>query len=358
MANSNMFVVYTSSSGSNVTISPRTTSSHSPPDANPNTRLQLLEGSGVSNGVMTANVKCSNCNSWSGGTMDFTASKGNWIYAYKSSGGPLNSDDVSAQITRHSSEAVFSWDFANAKGGASVNPLINTPPATTGGAGGRPNGGSTTTGVTTIRASGSNRRAMIIAHGVLASLAFVIFFPVGAILIRVASFPGLVWIHAAFQAFAYVIYIAAVGLGIYIACGANQLSNHHPIIGLVLFAILFFQPALGWMHHVFYKRTGGATMWTHAHVWVGRITVTLGIINGGLGLKLATCSGNGSRAGEIVYGVIAGLMWLVWVACIFIGSKRKQAAVAETSQKLADERRSGSNPGNAEMAGHYDPKQQ
>lgn len=58
MANSNMFIVYTSSSGSNVTLSPRTTSSHNAPSSNANAQVTLLEGSGVSNGVMTANVKC------------------------------------------------------------------------------------------------------------------------------------------------------------------------------------------------------------------------------------------------------------------------------------------------------------
>jgi hypothetical protein len=58
MANSNMFVVYTSSGGSNVTLSPRTTSSYQAPSHNGDAQVVLLEGSGVSNGVMTANVKC------------------------------------------------------------------------------------------------------------------------------------------------------------------------------------------------------------------------------------------------------------------------------------------------------------
>jgi hypothetical protein len=58
MANSNMFVVYTSADGNNVTLSPRTTSSYSAPSPNDAAQVTLLEGSGVSNGVMTANVRC------------------------------------------------------------------------------------------------------------------------------------------------------------------------------------------------------------------------------------------------------------------------------------------------------------
>jgi len=58
MPNSNIFVVYTSGSGNNVTLSPRSTSSYQPPSPNDAAQVTLLEGSGVSNGVMTANVRC------------------------------------------------------------------------------------------------------------------------------------------------------------------------------------------------------------------------------------------------------------------------------------------------------------
>lgn len=58
MAGSNIFVVYTSADGSNVTLSPRSASSYVMPTFNSAAQVELLEGSGVSNGVMTANVKC------------------------------------------------------------------------------------------------------------------------------------------------------------------------------------------------------------------------------------------------------------------------------------------------------------
>ncbi|KAI7183375.1 hypothetical protein KC363_g8258, partial [Hortaea werneckii] len=56
---------------------------------------------------------------------------------------------------------------------------------------------------------------MIIAHAVLATLAFALLFPVGGIMIRLASFPGLWWVHGLFQIFAYMLYIAAFAIGIY-----------------------------------------------------------------------------------------------------------------------------------------------
>lgn len=71
----------------------------------------------------------------------------------------------------------------------------------------------------------TRNRNILIAHGTLAALAFVILFPAGAITIRLASFPGVVWFHAAFQAFAYFVYIAAFGLGVYMANNLSLVST-------------------------------------------------------------------------------------------------------------------------------------
>ena len=47
--------------------------------------------------------------------------------------------------------------------------------------------------------------------------AFAFLFPIGAIIIRTASFRGLVWVHAGIQIFAYLLALAGLGLGVYIA---------------------------------------------------------------------------------------------------------------------------------------------
>lgn len=56
-----------------------------------------------------------------------------------------------------------------------------------------------------------------LAHGVLASLAFVIFFPFGAISIRVIPSKVAFYLHVAFQVLGYLTFIAAFGLGVYLA---------------------------------------------------------------------------------------------------------------------------------------------
>lgn len=89
----------------------------------------------------------------------------------------------------------------------------------------------------------------------------------------------------------------------------------------MVFGLLFFQPALGWIHHRAYQQTGSRVVWSHAHIWLGRILITLGIINGGLGLQLA----DNTTAGEIAYGVIAGLVWLVYLGVAVYGEWRRHA---------------------------------
>ena len=56
--------------------------------------------------------------------------------------------------------------------------------------------------------------------------------------------------------------------------------NHHFIIGLILIAVFFIQPILGWVHHVKFKKLQRRTGWSHAHLWTGRFGITLGIVNG------------------------------------------------------------------------------
>ncbi|KAH6644678.1 integral membrane protein [Boeremia exigua] len=186
----------------------------------------------------------------------------------------------------------------------------------------------------------SSRQKVLIAHGVLASLAFVILFPVGSILIRLGSFRGAWLIHGLFQVFAYLVYTAAVGIGIWLAQQApaevGLLDSYHPIIGLFLFATLIFQPIMGYVHHLKYKKYQRRTLWSYGHLWLGRVAITLGMINGGLGLLLAYDAPLGfapSQGQVIAYGIIAAIMWLLYVTAAVIGERRRSIA----GRKIDDE---------------------
>lgn len=420
MSGANIFVLYTDSTGQNVTLSPRLGTGNVQPRHNSAAQAELLEGTGVADGVMTANVRCSSCSSWSGGSMDFSQSSASWIYAWYS-GDALNTDELNANINQHQQASSFDWDLSAAVNSENVNPFVagSTTDSGSGTTTGSTDSGSVPATCTPIAAnadgssatatSGSSTASstsssssdddnwdgtgrppwadddqqgppdwwndddnnnsklrrrqstsdacpsgyapisasnggsssssggppasstIILAHAVLACLAFVGLFPIGGILIRVASFTGLVWVHAAVQCLAYVLYIAAFGIGVWMATNMGYISSAHPIIGIVLLLVLLGQPLFGFLHHKLFKKYQHRTLWSYVHIGIGRIAILLGMVNGGLGLQLA-----GSRGSSVIaYGVIAGIVGLTYIAAIIFGeTKRRRGAANARGSRL------------------------
>ena len=104
--------------------------------------------------------------------------------------------------------------------------------------------------------------------------------------------------------------------------------------------MIFFQPFFGLMHHLLFKRHLRRTFWSYAHLWLGRIIVTLGIINGGLGLRLARRLpiGRPSRGAIIGYSVAAGVMWLLYVLAVVLGENRRRRVRQTAAQATGNEK--------------------
>lgn len=269
MAGSNIFVVYADASGNNVTLSPRLGKGQVQPEFDNEAQVFLLEGSGIANGKMTANVRCtlslfhlplfyhppfhplppfrrlslqsllsitntlllnvgSNCMSWQGGTMDVTSSSSSWIWAVRQ-GSALNQDSPSADISQHNSVSAFTFDLTKARGGSSVNPFLETS-VTPSGTVTSSVSVSTPTGVSSGSSEVSSKSTggpTATAHGAIMALVFVILYPLGAIIIRVLSFRSLVWVHAGMQLVSYLLALAGLGLGVYL--GTEKTYKVRPI---------------------------------------------------------------------------------------------------------------------------------
>lgn len=203
MKGSQMFIIYANGAGTNITLSPRLSSGHDEPSAENDSKVSLLGGSGIANGNMTANILCQNCNTWNGGSMNLSGPGQSWIWASKQ-GNPIASDSISAHIQQHDDGgyANFALDLNLLSPSNFPNPFLDptNPPVI--------DAGDSSAGYDGIA---------IPTHGVIMCLAFIIGFPLGAFLIRLASFRGLVWIHAAVQLLSYLGAIIGLGFGIYIA---------------------------------------------------------------------------------------------------------------------------------------------
>ncbi|KAF8246272.1 CBD9-like protein [Wilcoxina mikolae CBS 423.85] len=331
MAGALIFVVYPSASGKNVTVSPRLGRGHSEPQYSSSIQITLLDGSGVSGNTMTANFRCANCRSWSGNTLDTTSTKQNFIWA-SGPGDTIKSDDESQNINQHFDKGNFQLNLVTATGGSgSVNPFTSTS-GSTGNSGTSTGSGSSSTddsksgntGGSSAAAPVTKATKVLIAHGVIMALTWVILFPLGAAFIRLLGnyLPNAFVMHRTLQLFNVCLAIVGMSLGMWTS-GLNKthFTQFHQYFGVILVGMLFVQGALGQLHHSEYQQTGKRSVWSYLHIWVGRTVIVLAIINGGIGLgpKLAN-----ANSGQIAaYSIVALVVVITYSTFYFLQSRGK-----------------------------------
>ncbi|GAO14667.1 uncharacterized protein UV8b_05263 [Ustilaginoidea virens] len=305
MAGADMFVVYADGRG-NVTLSTRQGRGHVAPTYAAKQGVELLEGSGVLDGTMVANVRCRNCSGLGAG------GSSQWLSAWKD-GRSLDSASPSAQIAYHDGHEQFSVDLAAAALPSDANPFVS------GGGGIAGTGGSASRPGAVVVANGNPNEALLHAHGVIMTLVFLLGFPVGSLLM---PWLGSWILHMSWQLVVFALMWAGFGTGYVLASRTGLFFKQaHTRLGIILCCLVGLQPVLGWLHHrhyVAHQRRGAVS---HAHVWYGRAIIVLGVVNGALGLRLA-----GSRmpfvvAYYTVLGAVAAL-YLATVAFRALGGRR------------------------------------
>lgn len=213
MADANIFLMYADGNG-NVTISPRQASGHIMPTVADNgADLELLDGSGVSDGFMTANVRCSNCESWKSSTMDLAGSSSSWVAAWRE-GSAINSAQVDARISQHSDPTSFNIDLTQATVASDSNPFSGDNASSGGGSSGGSTGsgsGGGSGGAVSEQDNAGASPSVLLAHGVAMTIVFIVLYPLGAILMPLL---GKWLVHAVWQVVALLLMWAAFGLGV------------------------------------------------------------------------------------------------------------------------------------------------
>ncbi|KAJ5798627.1 cellobiose dehydrogenase [Penicillium pulvis] len=311
MQGANIFIVYASADGNNVTVSPRAGVEHVEPLYNSQARLSVLDGSGISNGIITANIRCESCITWSGGHEDTTALSSPWVWAFKY-GNPLQTNSLSAPIIIHDVSGVAALNLQKAIGGTSENPFLG-PSSTT-----------NSSGQVVSSDNSPSIQKKRIAHAVIMITAFVVMFPSFALVLHAFPSHSIVWVHAFLQLSTLALAIAGLGLGISMAIELQLVGTYHPIIGIVaVSSLIAFQPAMGLLQHQYFRKYGKRGPLGRLHQWFGRVIVTLGIINGGLGFHLTGIGTPLAPIGAVVaYSVFAGLVGLGYVLMFYFFAYR------------------------------------
>lgn len=324
MAGSDIFLMYQDGTG-NVTLSTRAGRGHVMPQFSDMPGVELLAGSGVQGGKMVANVKCSQCSN-----LDLSG-QSNWIAAWLE-GDALDSTSTSASISMHDGETGFTVDLSQASISSDANPFVNPAPGNggNGGNGGNQSGSGDGNGGSggAIQESSGGGEDLPRIHGIIMSVVFVLGYPIGAMLqpiIRVW------WIHATFQSLVFLLMWAGFGTG-YVQSDRDGIffDQAHTRMGTILVALIALQPVLGWLHHWQYKKIKSRGAYSYIHIWYGRALMTIGVVNGGLGLQLS----GASNTYKIAYSVVAAIIGALYILVSLFGSWRRRRDTRREKERL------------------------
>ncbi|KAK3668954.1 hypothetical protein LTR17_009177 [Elasticomyces elasticus] len=334
MAGSFMLIVYTSSNGTGVTLSPRRATEHSEPSYEKDIKCDLvadnndLKGgnvvtrNGSASTTMSVNAVCHNLTQYASNGPFPLLQNQPMIYAVGPSSyhGPgLRSNDPAAGLARHTAYGHFSIDMTKAVSKDSSTAGVPLP-----------NDGDNwaLAGASADGQPQADHDPAPRIHGFIMSLCFVIIFPVGALVLRALK---RVILHAVVQAIGLFLVCCATAGGIVVSMQYNRSKNFasaHQIIGILLLLALFAQLGLGIVHHRLYKKTQQPTKMGKIHLYMGPAILILGIINAPIGFVFA-----GEGRLSLPFVLVLLLMAIVYITVRFgaklcgRGRKRQVAPV-------------------------------
>jgi Cytochrome domain of cellobiose dehydrogenase/Eukaryotic cytochrome b561 len=227
---------------------------------------------------------------WPKTTIDPSSPSQPWIWAHNPTS-PISIGDGTIQLHPHDPQHGFGFFWTDFKSAAAAASSSQAPPSF-------PTSDSssgllhlTTTTPPPIYGLGGPtiRNWMFHLHGLLTSLAFLLLYPLGALLLRTSD-PRAFNFHWTTQAFASVLLVLGATLGWVLS---RKIELVHQLVGLAIVGAVGVQLLLGWRHHVRFlrtKRSGGSWM-AKGHVWIGRMLMGLGWVNVLLGLCARGYSG-------------------------------------------------------------------
>ncbi|RFN51732.1 hypothetical protein FIE12Z_3935 [Fusarium flagelliforme] len=303
MSGSTMFVIYQDGMG-NVTLSTRKGYGHNTPTFDSMSDVKLIEGSGLSNKTMVANIQWDDVSG-----IDLKGSS-SWISAWKK-GSPLNTSDTTADFDEHDGTDGFSVDLSEATFSGNANPFTNLS--------------NVQSSDNTISGGGGGEDYTGSAHGFIMAIVFLLGFPIGSVLIPLL---GRWLVHASWQIIAFVIMWVGFGVGKVAADrGGDWFHEPHVVLGTPVCVLMSIQPVLGWIHHRNYLKHQRRTTISHGHIWYGRGIMIVGIVNGGIGLQLSGAS-TGLVAAYAILSILVSTIYATGAIRKMVQLRKKEHQVS------------------------------
>ncbi|ROV89052.1 hypothetical protein VSDG_08736 [Cytospora chrysosperma] len=275
-----VLMIYSSASADNVTFSPRLAAGHTEPEYYSSLDYETLaDNTGLVNSTTYVySAVCHNCRSWHGGSIDVNSTAQEFIFA-TGPAGDVRSDSQQASVKVHYEHGTFTMDLKHATGVAGPAVLNYTTADD--------NDGATLVGKIT---EGMNDWVAVM-HAVFMIGCFVGLMPFGVLVLRAGK-----W--------------------------SKNFNTAHQIIGLIVVIFLLGQFVMGFMHHREFKKTQEPTKLAPIHVWMGRLIIVLGIVNGFLGFPLALSPVYDYALLGLVLAVTSGILFVL--SCKLLINRRRQ----------------------------------
>jgi hypothetical protein len=175
------------------------------------------------------------------------------------------------------------------------------------------------------------------AHACIMSIVFIVLYPLGAISLHlpIEHIPYLresylrnkvMAIHVPIQAIAFVMMVGGMALGIRLGHDLGYLAHPvqaHVVIGLLTVStIIIFQPIMGILQHMYFRKTGRKSVFAYIHRWTGRGAVALGMINSGLGFKLAKANVVIPKRSYVRSYALLAVLVSIWISFVIFDEFR------------------------------------
>jgi hypothetical protein len=220
-----------------------------------------------------------------------------------------SSSAVDATLEQHKDSGTFTLDLTKTTTTSSNSTTITPSSSGTGSSG----TSSSATSLTSVQ-------KMIVAHGILSALGFLLFLPTGVLVARYTRTLTTTWFvaHWVVQlliAGPIIITGAALGFRAVAITGGVHLQDNHMKWGLAIFVLYFAQAAFGAAIHWFKPRNfTGRPLQNYLHAVIGLLTIALAFYQTRTGYRtewpLLVGLGNISNAVSIV--------WYVWVVLLAV----------------------------------------